>query len=208
MEEDSASPPSSEDDHDLHEMKAEALEQLDRMLIESPASRSFITVSERLALVTNNDSTEPWFYTAPSSPEKLESTQASEESVSKSEQKRNSKSPEPPYVTVPSSPEKSELTHTLEEPLRKKISSESSKLLTVLPERTEPTQASEESVTKSAAKSRKKRNSKSVKSPKPCYVSAPSSPTMVKSKISSESRGGSRGGHRGQMTPHSSLCLF
>ena len=184
MEEDSASPPSSEDDHDLHEMKAEALEQLNRMLIESPASRSFITVSERLALVTNNDSTEPWCYTAPSSPEKLESTQAPEESVSKSEQKRNSKSPEPPYITAPSSPEKSELTHTPEEPLRKKISSESPKLLTVLPERTEPTQASEESATESTAKLRKKRSSKS---PKPCYVTAPSSPTMVKSKVSSES---------------------
>ena len=159
MEEDSASPPSSEDDHDLHEMKAEELEKLDRMLIESPASRSFITMSERLALVTNNNSTEPWFYSAPSSPEKLESTQAPEESVSKSEQKRNSKSPEPPYITAPSSPEKSELTHTPEEPAK----------------------ASKESITKSAAKSRKKRNSKS---PKPCYVTAPSLPTMVKSKVS------------------------
>ena len=186
LKEDSESPPSSEDDHDLHEMKAEALEHLDRMLIESPASRSFITVSERLVLATNNDTAEPQFYTAPSSPEKLESTQAPEESVDKSEQRRSSKSPEPPYITAPSTPEKSELTHSPKEPVTKSRSSESPSLLTVsplLPEKAEPSQPSEKSVTK-PTKSRKKRSSKS---PRPRYVTAPSSPTMVRSKISSES---------------------
>ena len=186
MEEDSESPPSSEDDHDLHEMKAEALDHLDRVLIESLDSRSFITMSERLGFATNNGTAEPQFYTAPSSPEKLESTQAPEEVVGESEQRNSSKSPEPPYITTPSTPEKSDLTYSPKEPVTKSRSTESPNLLTVsplLPEIAEPTQASEEPVNK-PAKSRKKRSSKS---PKPHYVTAPSSPTMVKSKVSSES---------------------
>ena len=181
MEEDSASPPSSEDEHDLRETKAKALEQLDHMLIESPASRPFITVSERLVLVTNNDTTEPQFYTAPSSPEKLESTQAPEESSA-----RSSKSPEPPYITAPSSPVKSEHIHAPEEPVKQKTSSESPKLTIQSPlplAESTHVQISEESVTK-PAKLRKKRSSKS---PKPRFVTAPSSPILVKSNVSSES---------------------
>ena len=112
--EESSSSPSSEDDCGLQEMKAEAIEKLNSTLIESPASSTFITVSDRLALVMHIDTLEPQYYTAPSTPDILEQEIEESPAGSKSKQK-NSKSPEPAYATAHSSPEKAKFLDTQEE---------------------------------------------------------------------------------------------
>ena len=163
MEESSST--SSEDDCGLQEMKAEAIEKLNCTLIESPASSTFITVSERLALVIHDDTLEPQYYTAPSTPDKLEQELEESAAVSKSKQKSKSKTPEPTYATAPSSPEKAKFLGTHEESLTKSIQERTSKSpeLTRSPELT---QTAEESVTKPL----KKRSSKSPELPASPFI--------------------------------------
>lgn len=185
--EESTSLPSSEDNiHKWNELQAEALGEIKRTLTESPASKAFVTISERVAIVASNNR-EPQYYTAPSSPVQTESTQAPVEPVNKSTKSKLNQSNrplEPQYI-----PEKPEVIQVTEESNsksteqgKKNVSSPEPQYVAT-PEITESILAPEESVTKSTKSGRKK----SSKSPRPQYVTAPSSPTMVKSKVLSES---------------------
>lgn len=152
--------PSSEDDlYELH-LKAEAVQILKSTLIDSPASETVSTMSEKLIFVEKSDS-ESQYYTAPSSPANIECIQTFEESVIKSvksRQKSSNRSPIPQYVTAPSSP-----------------------TVRIMPEsyqtRIEYLHTLEECGTKS-----NKSTQKGFKLPEPeCIITAPSSPTIIKS---------------------------
>ena len=177
------SPQPSEDKlPELKELRAEAKEKLKQVIIESPASNAFLTVSQRLVLFTCEfKDLVPHYYTAPSSPVPIDPILAPEKPISESttpidptlaleqpisepttpKEKSSSKSPESQYITAASS------------------------------EETRPTRVQEP-----VTKSRKKRSSKST-SPKPdtpsskvwhvTPPSSPPSPTVLKSKVLSES---------------------
>ena len=160
------SPQSSEDKlPEMNELRAEAKEKLKQVIIESPASSAFLTVSQRLVLFTCEfKDLVPHYYTAPTSPVPIDPILAPEQPISEPTtpiEKRTSKSPESQYITVASS-EETRSIH-VQEPV---------------------------------TKSRKKRSSKST-SPKPdtpsskvwhvTPPSSPPSPTVLKSKVLSES---------------------
>ena len=91
---------------------------LKQTLSESPVSAALVTMSERLAVITNSDK-EPRYYTAPSSPVQLETQESEKSAKSKQKPSTSNKPPEPHHDIAPSSPVKTKPIQTAEESVTK-----------------------------------------------------------------------------------------